>query len=392
MNAAGAVQALFVSSQTELGGAEISLLTALKRIDRSRVEPVVATLGFGAGDYPERLRAAGVEVHELSAGRARNPFSWARAVLRLARLVRRGGFQVAVSNGYHPHFYGGPAARLAGARSVLFCRDFPHPPGSVPLVERAAFAFGAARYLVASEAMRRAVLERTGGRRPVDVVPNGVELDVFRPDPQAAAALRAELGLAPRHLIVTAAGRLQPWKGQHVFLEAAARVAREVPEARFLVVGEALFGQDRDYPGRLREQARESGLSEKVIFTGNRSDMPILYAASDVVAHSSVQPEPFGRVILEAMAAGRPVVVARAGGAAELFEEGRSGLGYRPGDAGELAEKITVLCRDEELRLRVGAAGRERAERSYAADVSAGALARALGEAILPGTAGPAGC
>ncbi len=378
MSERGPLRVLFVQSQTEMGGAEISLLTALGAVDRSRLTPAVATLGFGQGDFLERLREAGIEVFELQAGRLRNPFGWLRTVGKLSRIARRGGFGTLVSNGYHPHLYSHPAARRAGARSAMFCRDFPSPRRCGPWIERLAFMFGADTYLVASAAMAGAITERSGGRRPPRIVPNGVDMERFRPAPEAAAALRAELGLRPEHLLMTVAGRLQPSKGQHLFLEAAALVASAVPEARFLVVGGALFGMHGDYPDQLRAQAAGLDFSDKVIFAGNRADMPAVYAASDVIAMTSVLPEGFGRVVIEAMAVERPVLVARAGGATELFVEGQSGLGYEPGNAAELSEKMIALCRDADLRGRLGETARRRATELYSAERSAQALAEAL--------------
>jgi glycosyltransferase involved in cell wall biosynthesis len=216
-------------------------------------------------------------------------------------------------------------------------------------------------------------------------VPSGVDLEKFRPDSASGAAVRSDLGLPQGVAVVACAGRLQPWKGQHVFLEAAAAVARELPEARFLIIGDALFGQDPGYPQQLRDGARRLGIAERTVFTGWREDMPAVYAASDVVVHSSVEPEPFGRVIVEAMACCRPVVVARSGGAAELFEEGVSGLGYASGDAGQLAGLVVRLCRDPELRERLGRAGGEAACRDYTPAASAEALTSAV-EALCGGT------
>lgn len=368
---------MFVNSQTEMGGAEISLLSTLAKVDRKRVEPVVATLGFGSGNYPERLRAVGLEVHELDAGRARNPFAWAGTVLRLRRLVLQRKLQVVVSNGYHPHYYGAPAAWLSGVKTVLFCRDFPNKH-RIPAAERIAFLLGASLYLTASRAMAEAVKSRLGARRPVQVIPNGVDTELFRPRPDEGKALREELGMPAGSLVVTVAGRLQPWKGQHLFIEAAALVAAKRPDVHFAIVGDALFGQDADYPCKLSAMVRERGLEDRFAFAGMRTDMAAAFSASDVVVHSSIRPEPFGRVIVEAMACGTPVVVASDGGAVELFHEGTTGLGYEPGNASAMAACIVRYCSDACLRSQVAEAGRRHVEANYSAVVSAQALAEAL--------------
>ncbi|MHC4917164.1 MAG: glycosyltransferase, partial [Planctomycetota bacterium] len=337
---AGPARVLFVNSQTDAGGAEISLLTALKHVDRARVDPAVVTLGFGSGEYPALLDGAGIESHRLRAGGVRNPLAWALTVRRLARLRAEGRFRAVVANGYHSHFYAGPAARLARAGLALFCRDFPVRSGRFPLVARQAFFWGAE--------------EKIGGGKRVLLVPNGVETDHFRFDPGAGEAVRAELGLGGEDLVVAVAGRLQPWKGQHVFLEAAARVAAQEPRARFLVVGGATCCPDAGYPRLLGERAAALGIADRVVFTGHRRDMPAVYSASDVVVHCSVEPEPFGRVVAEAMAAGRAVVATRSGGVADVYEDGVSALGHRAGDVDDLANAILLLTGDAGLRADLG--------------------------------------
>jgi glycosyltransferase involved in cell wall biosynthesis len=380
---------LFVQSQTEIGGAETSLLTALGAVDRSQLLPAVAVLGFGRGDLPKRLRAAGIDVFEVRAGRLRNLAGWLGAVWRLRSLVRSSNSELLVANGYHPHLYSHPAARLSGAKSAVFCHDFPAPRRRACMIESLSFRLHADGYFAPSMAMARAVEQRISGRRPVQLVPNGVDTSRFRPNPRARAALRAEMGITPENLVVTVAGRLQPWKGQHVFLKAASGVAAARPDARFVLVGGTLFGENRDYPRELREQAERLGISERVIFAGNRSDMPAVYAASDILVHSSVTPEPFGVVIIEAMSCGCPVVVSAAGGAAELFEEGISGLGYPPGDSGELARRILRLLEDADLRRKLGDSGRRRAQKEYTAATSASALSKAVVRVIRPQAPSP---
>ncbi len=362
---------LFVNSQTELGGAEISLLTALRNLDRARIEPAVATLGFGCGDFPEILESSGIDVYRLRAGRARNPFAWAATILQLASTIRKGRFRIAVANGYHPHYYARPAAFMAGAHSVLFCRDHPQHPDSVPLVERVAFRMGCHAYFVASRTMKDAVKQRSGGNRPVHIVPNGIDMERLATAAPTPSPMREAWGFPAECLVITVVGRLQPWKGHKVFLAAARQVAEKVPQARFAIVGGALFGLNQGYPKELERLAGQLGIAEKTCFAGHCEDMPAAYAASDIVVLPSTGPEGFGRVAVEAMAASRPVVVSRAGAAAEIFEEGVSGLGVEPGDAAAMAANIIRLCLDLELRARLAAAGREHALNNYSAEHSA---------------------
>ncbi len=152
------------------------------------------------------------------------------------------------------------------------------------------------------------------------------------------------------------------WKGHRLFLEAARRVRDAEPtfDFRFLVVGGPIY----QTPGsqlteaELRSWIRELGLERDAGLVPFQRDIWAIYRALDVAVHASTRPEPFGRTIVEAMACERCVVVARAGGAAELFDEGRSALGFTPGSAADLARAILELVRNPELRRRLSSNAR----------------------------------
>ena len=172
-------------------------------------------------------------------------------------------------------------------------------------------------------------------------------------------------------------GRLAPWKGQSVFLRAFAQ-AFAGTDVRAMVVGAALFGEEA-YEQELRELADELGVGDRVDFLGFRSDVAVLMTQMDICVHASVVPEPFGQVIVEAMAAGIPVVAAAGGGAAEIVTDGESALTHPPGDADALAGALTRLAGDAGLRERLAGAGRDRAR-----DFGPGAVAARLTRAYEP--------
>ena len=149
------------------------------------------------------------------------------------------------------------------------------------------------------------------------------------------------------------------WKGHSVFLDAVSRLPHHL-RARFYIVGSPLYrsvGSQWSLE-ELRARAEAIGVADRVGFVPHRSDPEALYRALDVVVHASTRPEPFGRVIVEAMACGRAVVAVPLGGAAELFTEGVSALGVPPGDAEALAKVLTRLIESPESRSRIGEAGR----------------------------------
>ncbi len=197
---------------------------------------------------------------------------------------------------------------------------------------------------------------------------NAVDLQRFSPrgrymDLDAKAALPpAEPGTVRVGLIATFAR----WKGHKVFLEALARLPAE-PPVRGYIIGGAIYqtAGSQWSEDELREQATRLGLSGRVGFTGFVEDAPAAIRSLDIVVHASTQPEPFGMVIIEGMACGRPVIASLAGGAVELFTDGENALAHSPGDAGALANLIERLATNVTLRSRLGAAGRSEVERKY---------------------------
>jgi len=179
-------------------------------------------------------------------------------------------------------------------------------------------------------------------------------------EPVDRGAVRAEFGMAPEVPWIAIFGCLLDWKGQHVFLEAAAKVFQRRPDVRALVVGDVVPGLDHGYRDSLHELAAELGISDRVVFTGHREDVARLMAVTDVCVHASVTPEPFGMVVGEAMALARPVVASDAGGPREMIESGRSGLLAKPGDSDDLASCILRLLDEPEAAASMGAAARER--------------------------------
>ena len=226
--------------------------------------------------------------------------------------------------------------------------------------------------LANSEASLRA-FRAAGGRAEVSIVYNGFSTEPFDAVSEAEVlALRRELGVEGA-FVAGIFGRLSPWKGQNVFLQALA----QTEQTRGLVVGDALFGEDA-YAKKLRAEASELGLSERVQFLGFRRDVPALMKACDVVVHASTAPEPFGRVVVEGMLAGRPVVAAQAGGVTEILRHRETGLLTLPGDAGALASALTRLRTETGLRERLAAAGREYAETAFSHEEAVSALTDAL--------------
>jgi glycosyltransferase involved in cell wall biosynthesis len=197
--------------------------------------------------------------------------------------------------------------------------------------------------IVNSKATQTAFIEAGGRANLTEVIYNGFDPDRYCPQESCRARIRQQLGLEER-FIVGHFSRLSLWKGQHILLEALTRCSKDVTA---VFVGDALFGE-QDYVEQLQRQVTEFKLEGRVRFLGFRSDIVSLMGACDLVAHTSIAPEPFGRVIVEAMLCGRPVVAAAAGGALELVEQGKTGWLVTPGDSVELANIITTCYQNPE--------------------------------------------
>lgn len=353
------VRALLVNPSPIRGGAEQMLATFLAAFDPSRVQATVACLA--PGPFPEQLIAGGRSVAMIDAGRMRHARRYAQAVRALAHLARDA--DIVCSWQVKGHYYGTPAAAIARRPAIWWDHGIRPKRG-----EQSAFAGGTipravpARLVLTSS---RAAAERHS--RAIAIHP-GIDVEAFAAARIASrAATRAALGATGDRPLVGIVGRLQPWKGQHVFLHAAARVAAAHPAARFVVAGDATGGFSAGYPAELRALAAELGIADRVVFAGEREDVPAVLSALDVFVHASVE-EPFGIVIVEALAAGVPVVATRGGGVGEIVTDGRDGFLIECGDDRQMADRIGTLLADPALARRIADAGQARARDAFTAE------------------------
>jgi len=253
---------------------------------------------------------------------------------------------------------GGTAARLAGVPVVLPRRgsDFALKPG---LLYRLTYRHVATGVIVNSRTTAANLASRIRWRPAgaVHVLPNHVELARFA-SPRPRAEVRAELGLPADGPVAICVGELTSRKNAALAIRALPEILGEVPDAWLLIVGK---GREEE---AWRGLARSLGVASRVCFAGFRRDVPDLLAAADVLVHAS-RAEGLPNAVTEAMAAGRPVVASDASSHPELVDDGTTGRLFAPDDASALAAAVVPYLRDRELRLRHGAAGRERAEREF---------------------------
>ncbi|WP_175759851.1 glycosyltransferase family 4 protein [Burkholderia ambifaria] len=369
MPAAHGPATLVLDQSGVLGGAELSLLEIMKHM-RANADVLL----FDDGPFRAALDEIGARVDVLDQGalagvRKQGGVS-AGALKRLAGLVRDVArrarrAEVIYANTQRAMVVAALAGRLARKPVVWHLRDIvsgDHFGSKQLMAIKYCARFGVTRVIANSDASAQAFRALTGFTpQHVDVVFNGISAEPFDALDQASqAALRARFGLPEHAWLVGSFSRLAHWKGQHLLLEAAARH----PDMHVVLVGAPLFGED-EYAAQLHEIVARHGMDDRVHFLGFQRDVAACMKAVDVVAHTSITPEPFGRVIVEGMLARRPVVAARAGGVVEIIEDEENGLLCEPGDAAALADALGRLKHDAALRERLVASGRATAVRRF---------------------------
>ena len=224
-------------------------------------------------------------------------------------------------------------------------------------------------YICISQAVD-AYQRRLGGRTsPSWIVYNGLDLAEFPDDlPRTAGEARRELGLCVDDQVVGCVGRLVAWKGQEVLLRALAELAPQFPRLRGLIVGAPERGGE-GYVEQLQRLAASLGLEDRVVFTGFRRDVPRLLSALDILAHTSTAPEPFGRVLIEGMAAGVAVIGAAAGAVPEIITDGVNGRTVPPNDPRALAEALADALTHPAERERWRRAARDAVAQRFTTEV-----------------------
>jgi len=368
---------LLLDHTAQEGGAEQALLRTAEALHNDGAVRLQALL-FADGPLKARLSAVGIPTVVLALDESvakasrdqigiraiRSAGIAARFVPRLARAIRGSSADVVVANSLKSAAFAFVAAPLAGRRWIWHLHDrlaADYMPAPLARVMQLVAAIGP-HTIVANSLATLRTLPALARRKAVVVHP-GLPREVFT----------GRSATPPELTRVGIVGRISPTKGQREFLEATALVVRQRPEARFLVVGGALFGEDR-YEAELRELVERLHIVDQVEFTGWIPNVGEWLRSLTVLVHASPVPEPFGQVIIEAMAAGVPVVATAAGGVLEILApEGihvpimgwrstRSGVLVEPGNPVALAQAIESVLDDADGRTCRAEAARADAE------------------------------
>jgi glycosyltransferase involved in cell wall biosynthesis len=359
------IRVLQLITSLERGGAENHLLALLSHADRQAFEVEVAVL-VGEGELVPVFRGEHIPVHLLKARSRLDPL----ALRRLVALLRERHYDIVHSHLFRADIYAGLAVpRLGENRPLLVSTRHNDDRFFLnPFVGIVHYMVSARQDLIIaiSDHIARFTVSR-GVRHPARVrrVYHGIEPPLTRALEREGQRIRAELGIEQDAFLVGNVGRLAPQKGQRHLIAAMPHLLERVPRAHAVIAGGG------DLEGYLRELAEEVGVAPRVHVLGQRKDVPALMHAIDVFAMPSIW-EGFGLVLLEAMAAGRPIVASRVATIPEVVLDGESGLLVPAGDPLALADALAQLANDRALATRLGETGRERLQRHFSVEKMVG--------------------
>jgi glycosyltransferase involved in cell wall biosynthesis len=351
----GKITVLFLDHTGFLkGGGQISLLTLLSQLDRDSFRPIL--LGplsdEGFASRVEELNIL-VEVSPFSTLKSLNFIAIFKSLLKVFRVAKREKVDIIHANTSRAMWYGGIVGGLLQIPVIWHVR-IAESDGFIDRI----LSWFSTRVVAISKFV-------AGKRFPwlsqdrLAVIYNGVDL---RPFNEAKPTLRRELRLVGDDLLVGIVAQLQPKKGIEDFLTIASKIPKKHLKARFVIVGTDLTGGG--YSSRLKEISRRLGLVGKVFFIGFRKDIPAIIKSLDLFVYTAIG-EPFGRVIIEAMAGFVPVVAYSSGAMPEIITDGEEGILLSPGDTRMMAAAVSSLLNEKRRREEMGKKGRVKVEKMF---------------------------
>jgi glycosyltransferase involved in cell wall biosynthesis len=367
MSARAPRRVLYVEGNVDgtIGGSFFSLYFLARGLDRSRYEPIVVFAADTA--LIPTLRRSGIDTRVIAPTppavcRGRGGRLVAKAINfhrgfiaepgRLARLLRAEKVAlVHLNNSIMTNHVWMVAARRAGVPCVT------HERGINEAYSQRSRWLGRRLDVVIciSDAVRTNFEARGMRHLRLITIPNGLDPSDMSVSIEPSAIFR-EFGLPPTKRLVGIVGNIKEWKGQEVVVRAMARLADRHPDVICLLIGDS-SQSSLGYRNRVERLIADSGLTNRISLIGYRANVPDYVNALDVLIHASIEPEPFGRVVLEGMALRKPVIGARGGGVPEIIQHGKTGLLYTPGSDSELADCLSLLLGDDDLRRSMGEAG-----------------------------------
>jgi glycosyltransferase involved in cell wall biosynthesis len=307
------------------------------------------------GPMVEQIRALGIEIYVVLAGRLSQLHRFTYSTVRIAGIVRNAKVDIILSWMWSAHLYGCPASLLSGVPCLWSQLENPEGYWLKEFTARLPCSGMFINSLSGKE-----ILEELFPKRPIKLVYPGVALQRFSRDKLPSKEItRQALGLPLGTPIIGIVGRLQRWKGIHVLIDSMPHILKDYPDSYFIVVG-GKHETEPDYEDFLRGKIKLLNLEKHITLTGSQKNIPEWMHAMDIFIHASDH-EPFGIVIVEAMAMGKPVVASASGGPTEIIANGVNGLLVPYGNSSALANAVLRLLNDPDYAQQISTAAIERA-------------------------------
>jgi glycosyltransferase involved in cell wall biosynthesis len=362
------------ANNRDIGGADYCLFKLAAELDRNVFRPVVCL--SEKTEVLDLYKNEGIKTYLIDMERikkSKNPFYLTKLLLKfiptvhgIRKIIKQENVNLVHGNDLLD-IYGPVAARTSHVPALQHCRMILPKSSILKYLLTHVTYYINNTMVVISEGVRDAMypFANKTNEPKITVCHDWFDFDSIGHG-ASSSDIRQELSIDDGACLIGVVGRLEPWKGQHVFLKAANIVAKEFPSAVFLIVGGAVQGRYREnYKANLESMAIQFGISDRVIFTGHRNDISDIMSSLDIFVLSSVTPEPLGQVVMEAGACGKPAIVSDAGGPPEIITHGKTGCLYPIGDHKQLAKNIIHLLKNPIIASQMGVAAKKKIEKSF---------------------------
>ena len=363
---------LFIDHTAEMGGAEYSLLAIAKKY------PLSTVLTLSKGSLVKifkknHINTIVIEIPEKIKKISRKSY-WSPAefilypklifiVLQIAFISKK--YDLIYANSQKSFIMASLAAKITRKPIIWHLRDIlseeHFSKRNIKLMINLANKF-ADKVIANSSATAKAFIKQGGKEKLVEVVYSGIDLKPFLSSQNKNRELLKELNLR-NNPVVGAFSRLARWKGQHILIEALTFL----PNVHAIILGGPLFGS-RNYEERIKKLARELDLSDRVHFLGHQENIPAYMAICDIVIHTSITPEPFGRIIVEGMLSKKPIIATNLGGVTEIIDQNLNGILIEPNDPKLLADKIQYLLENKKIAQEISNKGYQKAISNFTSE------------------------
>ena len=334
------------------GGITTFLRYLVKYIDKSKFEPII--LFLSQGELVSEFQSIKIPVRIIYSGKLSNVAFTIITIIRIMWLIHKERVEIVFSNECREHIYGGIASYLMGIPSTMFWHGF------FSLHYLAKITLLIPGTILVNNYETKIRIESRG--RKCKLVPLGTEVSEHR---IVNENLMREIGIEDEVPVITQVTLLVPYKGHRYFIEAMPTILKHFPETKFLIVGETPFWSSNSYEQELRRHVKELKIEESVIFMGYRKDALEIIYLSDIIVHPITVPELFEFVVLEAMAASKPVIVGKTGVPKRFIEHRIDGILVPPNNSEVIAEAVIWLLKNPDIRKVIGQNARKKVEKYF---------------------------